>query len=381
MECKSYDIEELTLKINEGIELIEGWDRFVKPNMKVLLKVNLIGPKSSDSAAVTHSEFVRALTRILKEKGCIVWIGDSSGGAIGGVAPTKQSFVVSGLQKVSEEEQVEIKNFDKEGAVKCNIGGNYTDEMYLAKPLFDADLVINLPKFKTHSMGIYTGAVKNMFGAIPGLKKAYYHKEGPNPMVFGEFLVDIHKSLSNLSLHIMDGVVAMQGAGPTAGTPYKSNKILISEDPLALDTVVIKMLGMDIKEINILSAAVRRNLGVSKIENIEIYGDYKSAPKLNNFKVPKNRFKDKEKSYSFMPKLINFLRAQPVVDSKKCVHCNTCLESCPVDAISNSKEMDYDKCIECLCCHELCMYKAVELKKVNKLADIFTKLYRGKYSK
>ena len=162
-ECKKYSIEDMTTKINNGIEKLGGWDEYIKPGDSVLLKVNLIGPKSSESAAITHSEFVKALTRILKAKGCTVWIGDSSGGAIAGISPTAQSFKVAGHEKVSKEEGAIIKNFDREGVFEVEPKGKYKEKMYIAKPVFDADVVINLPKLKTHSATIYTGAVKNEF--------------------------------------------------------------------------------------------------------------------------------------------------------------------------------------------------------------------------
>lgn len=101
-ECKDYSIEDVMTKINHGIDTLGGWDKFIKAGDKVLLKVNLIGPKPSQSAAVTHSEFVRAVTRILKAKDCTVWIGDSAGGAIAGIAPTAQSVKVAGYEKVAQ---------------------------------------------------------------------------------------------------------------------------------------------------------------------------------------------------------------------------------------------------------------------------------------
>lgn len=378
-ECENYNIENVIKKINSGIELLGGWDAFVKPGMKVLLKVNLIGPKTPESAAVTHCEFVRALTRILKQKGCTVWIGDSAGGAIAGIAPTTQSLELSGLKKVAEEEKAEIKNFDKEGTVDTGGGHSIIDRLYLAKPLFDADFIISLPKLKTHSGCIYTGAVKNVFGCIQGLRKAEYHKAAPNPKDFGNILVDIHKA-AKIGLHIMDGITAMEGEGPTAGNVYLAKKILISTDPLALDTTAIKMLGLDIKDIPILQAAIERKLGESNEDNIEICGDYSEPPLLQNYKIPK-RFTSKKKSnYNAVVKVIDFLKTKPQINLKKCMKCNTCVDSCPMHAIDKTtKKIDYSKCIECMCCHELCRYKAVELKRVNPVAGIMTKLYRGNY--
>ena len=374
-ECNSYELNQLISKINNGIEILGGWNKYLRPGFKVLLKVNMIGPKSSDSAGVTHCEFVRALVRILKEQGCIVWIGDSSGGAIGGMAPTARSFKVTGYEKIALEEGAVTKNFDKEGVVEVKAESNSQEKMYLAKPLFDADVVINVPKFKTHSAAIYTGAVKNVFGCVPGLRKAKYHKMAPSPEDFGQVIVDIHRG-AKFHLHIMDGVTAMQGEGPTAGEVYQANKILISEDPLALDTVAIHMLGMEIADVPILKTAQKRKLGESKLENIILKGDYESVPRLEKFKLPKRFRSSKKRNHKFLIKVIDFFQARPKVNRNKCRNCNVCVESCPVKAINiETKEIDYQKCIECMCCHELCMHKAVDLKNDKILARVATFFY------
>lgn len=371
--CENYNIDILVQNINEGIDNLGGWDKYVYEGANVLLKVNLIGPKTSDSGAITHVEFVRSITKILKEKGCNIFIGDSSGGAIAGIAPTRESFISSGIEKMANEEGAIIKNFDKEGVVKCDNNLVY-GPMYIAKPIFDADVVINLPKLKTHSAAMYTGAVKNLFGCIPGLKKAYYHKIAPNPLDFGNVIVDINKSCK-IDLHIMDGIESMEGEGPTGGSVYESKKILISEDPLALDLVASKMIGMDSDNIPILKIAQKRNLGESNLDKIQLLGDYSILPKLYNYKLPKNYSSNKRKNHNSVIKVIDFMKARPKVNLKKCKSCNMCVESCPVSAIDKkSKIIDYDKCIECLCCHELCLHKAIDLKRSNFIADIVMKL-------
>lgn len=375
-ECSSYDIDKIINKVNEGIEKIGGWEKFVRPNDSVLLKVNLIGPKTASSAAVTNSEFVRALTRILKSKGCIVWIGDSAGGAIAGIAPTAKALITSGLDKVAAEEGAVIKNFDREGVVEVVPVSMKDEKMYIAKPLFDADVVINLPKLKTHSAGIYTGAVKNLFGCIPGLRKAKYHKMAPDPRDFGNIIVDIHKAVK-IKLNIMDGIESMQGEGPTAGEVYKSNKILISDDPLALDTIAVNMLGIKVEDVPILFTAQKRNIGETRIEDIEIVGDYDKIPRLQGFKLPKRFYSTKKQNYNAVIKVIDFFKTRPVINHKKCKNCNLCVESCPVGAIDRKTKIINEKlCIECMCCHELCINKAVELKKVNFIANILMKLNR-----
>jgi len=374
-QCTQYNPALLEQKLNEGVELLGGWDKFVSPGMKVLLKVNLIGPKSPDTAAITHPAFVRALTRIIKGMGCDVWIGDSSGGAIAGIAPTARSFVVSGLEQVAREEGAEIKNFDKEGVVAVTPASGFGEKMYLAKPMFDADFVINLPKLKTHSAGIYTGAVKNLFGCIPGLKKADYHRLAPDPRDLGRVIADIHQAV-DVGLHIMDGVTAMQGEGPTAGDVYPAGKILFSADPLALDTVAAAMLGLGVEDIPILESARERKLGLSVLSDLEVAGDYTSPPRLQGFKLPKRLRNIKPRNYKMLIKVIDFLKARPRVDLKICKHCNMCVESCPVQAVNrDTKVIDYSVCIECMCCHELCEYKAVELRRDNRFLDLMMRLF------
>ncbi|HMM31684.1 MAG TPA: DUF362 domain-containing protein [Clostridia bacterium] len=376
LECKNYDTECLISKINAAVEALGGWDKFVHPQDTVLLKVNLIGPMASETAAVTHAEFVRAVVRILKALNCTVWIGDSSGGAIAGVAPTAQSFKVAGYAKVAEEEGAFIKNFDREGVVAVQPQSHCEETMYLAKPLFDADVVINLPKLKTHSAQIFSGAVKNVFGCIPGLRKAKYHKAAPNPADFGEVICDIHEA-TKIQLHIMDAILAMQGEGPTAGTVYHAEKILISEDPLALDTVAAKMIGMDVADVPMLQTARKRNLGESNLKNITLTGDYVSIPRLTNFKLPKRFKKATKRNSKALVKVIDFFNTKPRVNLSKCRKCNMCVESCPVQAIDReTKQIDYSACIECMCCHELCMFKAVELKSNNFAAGLVSGLFR-----
>ena len=197
----------------------------------------------------------------------------------------------------------------------------------------------------------------------------------PDPGDFGQVIADIHRG-AKFHLHIMDGVTAMQGEGPTAGDVYQANKILISEDPLALDTVAIQMLGMELADVPILVTAQDRKLGESKQENIILEGDYKVIPRLENFKLPKRFRSSKKRNHKVLVKVIDFFKARPKVNRNKCKNCNVCVESCPVEAINiDTKEIDYQKCIECMCCHELCMHKAVDLKNDKFLVKVATFLY------
>lgn len=364
VDCSSYDLESLKAGIQQAIEALGGWQRYVQPGQRVLLKVNLIGPKKPEKAATTHPEFVRAVGQLLKSYGAQVLVGDSSGGAIAGMAPTKQAFVVSGIQRVADEEGFTIMNFDEMGP---KLVSSHHD-LYITKAFDAVDVVINLPKMKTHSMGIYTGAVKNLYGAIPGLRKAKYHRDSPNPLDFGQVLAAIHQAIDNMPLHIMDGVEAMQGEGPTAGKPYAAGKVLISEDPLALDRVAIEMMGITPEKVAILRASIEAPIGTWDRKAIEVVG--KAAP-LPNYALPKRYTTIEKADFSAVKGVVDFFKSVPVVNAKKCIHCNACVDACPVAAIDRTtKRIDYDKCIDCLCCHELCMSEAVDLKSKKQLVNV-----------
>jgi uncharacterized protein (DUF362 family) len=366
LECANYDADRLAMTINKGVALLGGWERFIRPGMKVLLKVNLIGPKPPESAAVTHCEFVRAIGRILKASGCEVWIGDSAGGAIAGIAPTAHAMDVARYSTVATEEGFLVKNFEREGSRQVSPADAPERVYHLAAPLFQADLVINLPKLKTHSSGTFTGATKNLFGSVPGLRKAEYHRMAPNTHDFGAVIADINLCVKP-SLHIMDGVVAMQGKGPTAGTPFAAKKILMSADALALDAVACAMLGLRIEELPIFDSSRERRLGEWRLDRIRLLGGVAEPPRLHGFDVPK-AIKIGKVSGKAFGIVIDLLKKRPRIVLSACKDCGTCVESCPVGAIDQpTKSIDYSKCIECLCCHELCMNNAVELRHANRL--------------
>ncbi|HZW82370.1 MAG TPA: DUF362 domain-containing protein, partial [Candidatus Deferrimicrobium sp.] len=263
-------------------------------------------------------------------------------------------------------------NFDQAGAVEiASKTGRFVNSFFIAKPVIDADVVINLPKFKAHSAAVYTGAVKNVFGCIPGLRKAEYHKMAPSPEDFGEIIADIHLACG-INLNILDGIIGMEGAGPTAGNPKELGYLLMSADALALDRVAIEMIGLDLTQVPILRQAESLKVGEADLDRIEVVGDTKEIPRVD-FQIPASV--NRRGSGLALRGIINFFKVRPKVNLKKCKHCQTCVGSCPVEVIDNkTKEIDYQRCIECLCCHELCPYQAVELKRSNPIAGIILPL-------
>ena len=280
----------------------------------MLLKVNLIGPLPPESAAVTHPALVRAMIRLLKAMGCTVWVGDSSGGAIGGRAQTGKSLDVSGIARAAEEEGAVVQNFDREGVVEVSTASaaNVSRQARLC-----ADAVINMPKLKTHMAALYTGAVKNLFGCVPGLAKADYHRQAESAQEFGEVLCEINKHIRP-ALTVMDGVVAMDGQGPTSGRPYPAGKLLISADPLALDAVGAAMLGRDTACSPTLhrcaTASARRTFPA--LRYAAITARRRGLPALTALTMVM------ERTPAGILGRIDLMRTRPEVDAKACRKCN-----------------------------------------------------------
>lgn len=367
--CPDYDLERLKQAIDSGMEQLGGWQKFIHPGQKVLLKVNLIGPVSPDKAATTHPEFVRAVVRAVKACGAEAWVGDSAGGAIAGLAPTARALEVCGYAQICREEGARLVNFDSEKAVAVpSATKHFFPEFYVARAIVEADVIINLPKFKCHSAQIYTGAVKNLFGALPGLSKAAYHQAAPDNEAFGELVADLHQACA-VDLHIMDAVIGHEGNGPTAGSPKPVGFILLAADPVALDTVACQMMGVDPHDVTVVRHAAALGVGTMQMEDIRLLGDEIAPPRLKDWRLPDG--KQMKGPKWILPLIINFLRTQPAVDRRRCLNCNMCVESCPVQAIDpKNKQVDYERCIGCLCCHELCQHQAVELRRKNPLARL-----------
>lgn len=367
--CQDYQLPALQEALEQGMQQLGGWQRFVRPGQRVLLKVNMIGPVSPEKAATTHPEFVRAVVRAVKACGAEPWVGDSAGGAIAGLAPTARALEVCGFAQVCREEGARLVNFDSEPAATVpSRTGSVFAEFHVARAIVEADVIINLPKFKCHSAQIFTGAVKNLFGALPGLSKAQYHQLAPDVESFGELVADLHQACQ-VDLHIMDAVVGHEGNGPTAGSPRPVGYLLLSADAVALDSVACRMMGVGPEQVSILKHAAALSVGTMDETAIQLRGDETSPPRVVGWRLPSGRGMGGPRW--LLPRLIRFMRTEPVVDSKRCRHCNLCVESCPVQAIERrSKRIDYGQCIGCLCCHELCQHHAVVLRRVNPLARL-----------
>lgn len=358
--CDTYDPKVIENLLEKSLQEQPEWLDNLKPNMKVLLKLNLLLKKKPEEAALTHPALVEAMASILIKRGAKVIICDSPGGPYN-AARLKAIYRAIGLEEVAARTGAEL-NYDlREQHIEFP-EGHVLKAFDLLSPIVEADLVINLPKLKTHQMTKYTGAVKNLFGSIPGLKKADYHLKMPALDSFCGMLVDLALCVKP-QLHIMDGIVAMEGHGPSAGNPVAVGAILVSQDPFALDVAALELVKIPPRTVPTVNVAKKRGL-VSSLEEIEIVGSPLEewnivplvAPKIGDYA-----------RFSQVPEFVErALRPKPKFVAAKCVGCGECVRCCPAEAMvikDGLPQVDLDLCIRCFCCQELCPQKAVVVKR------------------
>jgi len=364
VKCEKYDAEEVLKAVDLTFENLGGIERFVKKGDKIFLKLNLIMKKHPNDAATTHPAVVEAVAKRLVEAGAKVIIGDSPGGPY--TRGVLQSlYRACGIEDAAKRSGAQL-NYDTSAEEYSHSEGIALKKLTLLKPMMDCDKIITISKLKTHGMALYTGAVKVMFGAIPGVLKAEYHYRMPDIKVFSNMLVDIC-TLTKPVLSIMGGVYGMEGDGPTAGIPVHSKAILASESPYDLDVVCANIMGISPSDIPTVQRSIERGLTTGDIKTIEVIGCNPDELR-KNYKVPDIRtlnfsgrlpkFAERFLSRNVMPR--------PVFSQELCIGCSNCKEVCPPKAITmvNGKpKADLYKCIRCFCCQELCPKKAVEIKR------------------
>jgi uncharacterized protein (DUF362 family)/Pyruvate/2-oxoacid:ferredoxin oxidoreductase delta subunit len=357
VRCASYDSHEVPAAVSRALDLIGGLDTVVKTGDRVLIKPNLLAPKKPEQATTTHPEVVAAVAEAVRRVGGSPMIGDSPGGMR---RELDDLWEITGMKAVSEKTGVPLVNIEAGGSCKKQRNGR---TYYLSKLAIEADVIVNLPKLKTHSLVLFTGAVKNMYGLLPGFRKKETHLIYPKPGPFSEALVDIYSFIMP-QLTVMDAVQGMDGDGPAAGRRREVGLLLAGRDAVAVDAVAGRLVGIDPEEISTCRLAARQGLGVCSPEEIAVVGDDPEALIIEKFIRPRSQLS------SLVPtKLVHLLKrfiyTRPQILPQACTNCNTCVKSCPTGAMvagSTHPEFRPENCIACLCCHELCPESAIRLK-------------------
>ena len=361
--CKSYAPEELKTALLKVFADLGGIEKYVTSGTKIVLKPNLVMGKSPSVCATTNPEFIRQLAVILIEHGAQVFIAESPGGPY---TPARLSAVYNacGITKIAAETGI-VLNQKTETVKKENPAGKLLKTIELVKPLAEADFIINLPKPKSHGQMTYTGAVKNMFGAVSGVYKADYHMRMSEYDTFADAIIDIFLCVKP-KLTIMDAVMGMDGNGPTNGNPKHIGLICAGEDAFALDLTILNILGLDPQKVPVMKQGMLRNLCVNNISEIEVKSDMPENFSVDGFNFPAagaiNFFHE-----NFLLKPFGgFFKPYPCFLHDTCTSCGECARSCPAEIIIMKDKKPYadlTKCVRCFCCQELCPADAVEIKR------------------
>ena len=365
--CNNYTYEEVKDSLKNIINDLGGLENHIQKNSKVFIKLNLLMKKKPEEVATTHPMVLKVLAQELLKLNCDITVGDSPGGPYT-VSALKGIYKTCGIEDVCKELNINL-NYDTSEIKVENKDGKILKYLNVIKPITEVDYVINICKLKTHVMATFTGGVKNLFGIIPGVSKAEYHFKMPEIKNFTDALVDICE-YAKPTLTIMDGIIGMEGEGPSAGIPRKVGIILGSTNPYALDVVGCKLINLDPSKVPTVQRSIERGLINKDFNDINIIGEKLEDKVIYDYKIPKT------KSISFLrgkvPKKIELLinkklAGKPVIDYKSCIKCGKCATVCPPKVIKmdkkNGPNINLDTCIRCFCCHELCPKKAIEVKR------------------
>ena len=366
--CKKYDYDIVREKIKAIFDAFGGIEKYVRPGAKVVLKPNLIARKKPEEAATTHPHILRAVAEICKNAGGNVIVAESPGGVYDKAA-LKSIYRYSGIEEAAITAGAEL-NFDTSVTKVQNPEGKYLKTVEILTPIAEADVVIDLAKLKTHGMMVYTGAVKNMFGAIAGVDKAEYHMKMPDYDSFADTMIDIFLS-TKVRFCIIDGITGMHKDGPTAGEVIETGILIGSDNAFEADRAAMDIIGADTDRVPMARAAISRGLMSKNVDEIEITGDIdlaKARAGASGFVV---KYNDSLSRLHFSDGIVGralekLMKPKPVF-TKLCRSCGECARHCPVKAITVEKgkraKADLNKCIRCYCCQELCPFKAVKIKK------------------
>lgn len=372
LEIKSSLID--ILSSTHVIEKIENSNT----RLSIFIKLNLVGPFSPNQAITTNPHILDLILEILKEKDINnildITVGDNP-------AIREEIFTMkkTGIYDIVKKHNVNIMDASKISKITCPDYKLYRD-FEVSAEMIDADIFINLPKVKTHTLAYITVAQKNLFGLIYGLDKSAWHAKASNPLDFAKAFNDLYLAFLNarkdkLTLHIADGIEGLEGDGPSTGGIKKEGKFIIASlDAISLDRVSIEILKLDYNKSILTLEAAKRNIGEANLKNIIINNDLNNFRDIK-FKEPNNSMPNIGLRFMKIKFVKSMLFEHPKADSEKCIKCGECYKICPPKAITFEKgkvpKINRTKCIRCWCCSEVCPKNAMGKTKRPLVGRIF----------
>lgn len=367
-KCKNYNYDLIYASIKEAINALGGIEKYIKPKETVFIKANLLMAKAPEDAVTTHPTFIKALGNyLINENSNRVIVGDSPGGPFNKKA-LMRVYKTCGYLEAFKDTAIELNmNFESRS---LSFDGKLLKNITLIDGILEADHVISVAKLKTHGMMKYTGAVKNMFGTIPGVLKAEFHFRMPKVDDFANMLIDVCLA-SNPVLSFIDGIQGMEGSGPSGGDIVNSEIIIASQNPFDADRIAIELIGMDYQTVPTVNQSIKRSLTIESIDSIQLIGDDYSSIKIKEFispKISKIDFLNQVLPDGIANKINNIIKPKPVFNLDRCIKCRVCHDNCPAKTIDMPAgaypKLIVDGCISCFCCQELCPENAIDIKRL-----------------
>jgi uncharacterized protein (DUF362 family)/Pyruvate/2-oxoacid:ferredoxin oxidoreductase delta subunit len=323
---------------------------------KVLIKPNVLRSSETKDGIVTNPAVLRAVVeKVETMRPASIVVGDNPG--LFSYGANEESFSKTGLMYAAKGYYKNIGNDSQ----KVSFNPKYMPFVSVSRDVLDADIVISLPKFKTHGLTVLTGAIKNSYGILPGAQKAMLHKAAGNPADFSEVIVEVFK-LRIPELLIVDAIVGMEGNGPASPDLRNIGTILSSDNAVAVDSVIATMMGCDPGKLRFLQKAKEAGLGNYDLSTIEIIGELKRLP---DFKLPPLGGEAIFRNETMQSMIHERAALRPQANPEKCTSCGTCVDHCPVLALSMVNDLPHvnpEICIACFCCQEMCPEKAITLR-------------------
>ena len=365
--CPDYTPEHCQAALQAVLASLGGLD-WVQPGMCVGIKANLVSFLKPEAAATTHPQLLIALTRMLRQRGARVIVGDSPGGLYT-EAYVSRIYRATGMDQV-QQAGAELNHDFSQRTVQYLDAAEAKEFPYTAW-LDHCDAVINFCKLKSHGMMGMSAGAKNLFGVIPGTRKPEFHFRYPEQDAFANMIVDLNEFVRP-QLTICDAVVGMEGNGPTQGTPRPIGCVLASNSAHKLDLLCAHLIGLSPDSVPTLQAALRRGLIPPTAAQLQIAGDA-SAYVQSDFKtvpVPASLlFGDTfqgAKGRLFGAFVRRCMCARPALYAANCTGCGQCAAVCPANAITMKNkrpQLDRQKCIRCFCCQEFCPQGAMQVHR------------------
>jgi uncharacterized protein (DUF362 family)/Pyruvate/2-oxoacid:ferredoxin oxidoreductase delta subunit len=353
--CPSYSPAEVSAALTEVIDALGGLSKFVNAGQTVLLKPNLFSLHPPEDAVTTHPEVVRQLIFLCAKAGARrVWVGDSPVG----LHSETELWSRTGMRAAVADTPAELKSWQvKQIPLQCGDDVLAVPEWYR-----EVDVVISLPKLKTHTLTTLTCGLKNVYGIVNGPAKSRFHVKYPSPLSMSAFLVRVFGAVKP-HLTIADAIVAMEGNGPAHGRPVPVGALLGSCDTVALDAVACRALRISPSTVPMIRLAAESRLGQMDESRIECTGGGVSLLQLVKMKPSLARYLRLFPEWFFWltPRLF---RLRPHIKMPLCEKCGVCAGICPKEAITKNErtgypEINHSNCIDCFCCLESCPHTAI----------------------